>query len=983
MSERIWTVGDEVSGFQLVEITHLEEYKGTGYLFRHIETNFEVFQLVNDDTELFFSYIFRTLPSNDCGIAHILEHSVLAGSERYPVRDPFMSLLKGSTNTFMNAMTYPDKTLYPAASPLKKDFDNLFNVYTDAVFAPLLREETFWQEGVRLVCDGETCHFEGVVYNEMLGDGADHDSVVGKGSVRSLFPDTPLAFESGGNPEEIIKLDYQQFLAFYSQFYHPSNGKLFLYGALDVADKLAFLDAEYLQTRGSLNVNSICPPAKKWDRERKVTLTSPMEEGDSKDNSSIVLSWSTSEVTDTREVVTLSTLVDILLGNPAAPLYKALLDSELGLDISPESGMSADFRQMPFLVGFKGIASDKEEAAKECILSSLTQIVKEGLDPKLIATSLKRSRFKQLEIPGGIPNGFRALNRALRGWNYDLSPTSTIESAKPLADLEQQLEANSRYFEQWIEKNLLENQHRCLVTVRPDAEHQKRQNEAIAKYAQSLATELGKKGLKQLMQQNQRFLLFEQESDTPEALAKVPYLHLSDLPVTVRTNEHELVLSGGQDLYIRPLFCNTIVYADFAVRCEDLNQRELLLLPLFTRMVQMTGIGDLSYSEVSQKLKHLTGDFNLFVEMGSSNRGEDTLVMLCRAKTLYEDFEEAMLFISELLGKAIVTDLKQLKLVLNNYRTDFADSVTYSAHSFASLSAASVFSPIQWEGEQLSGLQQWFFLDSLKDDALAPLAEELALLQKKLYNRRRLISHLSCDEDKVAPLTVVWERFVLSFAEGEEIVRKMRSYEQVSKGLVHEVQLYRLPSTVSYAAWAMRTSAKGTVLQAAQVVLGQLLSTNDLWEVVRGQGGAYGVSANADVMEEMFVFSSYRDPRIAGTYSDFKRILTKYASTAVEAKQIENALITLIATEIKPLSPAQDSMLAFRRLLYNISDEFRALRREQLLSVDGKAINEGAQALLEHAIREDSYVVLSGSQLLEAEKEKHPMLDRPSVRLPL
>ena len=236
MSERQWALGDELSGFQLVEISTLPEYKGVGYLFRHIETNMEVFQVVNEDSELFFSYVFKTLPSNDCGIAHILEHCVLAGSERYPVRDPFMALLKGSTNTFMNAMTYPDKTLYPAASPLKKDFDNLFSVYTDAVFAPLLREETFWQEGVRLVTDGETCRFEGVVYNEMLGDGSDHDSIVGKSSVRSLFPDTPYAFESGGNPEQIIRLDYQQFLSFYSQFYHPSNCKLVIYGNLPIGE---------------------------------------------------------------------------------------------------------------------------------------------------------------------------------------------------------------------------------------------------------------------------------------------------------------------------------------------------------------------------------------------------------------------------------------------------------------------------------------------------------------------------------------------------------------------------------------------------------------------------------------------------------------------------------------------------------------------------------------------------------------------------
>ncbi len=983
MSERQWAVGDELSGFRLVEIQALPDYKGEGYLFRHIETNMEVFQIVNDDSELFFSYVFRTLPNNDCGIAHILEHSVLAGSQRYPVRDPFMALLKGSTNTFMNAMTYPDKTLYPAASPLQKDFDNLFAVYTDAVFAPLLREETFWQEGVRLVCEGETCHFEGVVYNEMLGDGADHDSIVGKWSVRSLFPDTPYAFDSGGNPEQIVQLDYQQFLSFYSRFYHPSNSRLFLYGKLPVGEKLEYLDSQYLKTRGSLNVNSICPLAKSWERERTVRLTSPMEEGQGPQSASVVLSWATTEVTDPLQVVTLSTLVDILLGNPAAPLYKALLDSELGLDISPESGMSADFRQMPFTVGFKGIATEKAAEAKTCILDALATIVDEGLDAELVASSLKRARFKQLEIPGGVPNGLRSLNRSLRGWLFDLSPFATIESAKPLADLEQALAANPRYFEDWIRQHLLENQHRCLVVVTPDGEHEKRQTQAIAKYAKQLALEMGKKGLKQLSAQTQRFLQFEQETDTPEALATVPYLHLDDLPSVVQPNTHQLEVAGGQDLFIRPQFCNQIVYADIAFRLEDFSERELLLLPFYTRLVQMTGMGDLSYAQVANRLKHLTGDFSLFAELGSSCTQEDTLVLLCRTKTLLEDFEEAMLFVRRLLTEAKVDDLKQIKLVLNNYRTDFADSITYSAHSFASLCAASVFSPIQWEGEQLSGLHQWFFLESITEQQLPALAEEMKQLQSKLNNRQRIINHLSCDAEQVVPLIPVWQQFVEGFAEQGPVKRNKRRYHEVSSGTVHEVQIYRLPATVSYAAWALRTSERGSLEQAAQVLLAQILTTNDLWEVIRGQGGAYGVSANADVMEQMFVFSSYRDPRIAGTYRDFKQILSSYTTKQIERKHLENALISIIGSELKPLSPGQDSLLSFRRLLYHISDEFRAMRREQLLSLASEDLNKGAQALLDLATKEDAYVVLSGSQLLETEKEKHPMLDRPSVRLPL
>lgn len=983
MIQRQWALGDELAGFQLVEITQLDEYKGTGYLFRHIETNMEVFQLINSDRERFFSYVFRTLPNNDCGIAHILEHSVLAGSQRYPVRDPFMTLLKGSTNTFMNAMTYPDKTLYPGASPLQKDFENLFHVYTDAVFAPLLREETFWQEGVRLVCEEERCHFEGVVYNEMLGDSADHDSIVGKGSIRSLFPDTPYSFESGGDPEQIVRLDYQQFRSFYSQFYHPSNCKLFLYGDLEVGEYLSYLDEEYLKTRGSLKVNSLCPVAEPWKKERSVTLTSPMEEGQTKESASVVLSWATTDVSDPLQVITLSTLVDLLLGNQAAPLYKALLDSGLGIDISPESGMSADFRQMPFLVGFKGIKPELAEDAKACILQALETIVKEGLDPEMVASSLKRIRFKQLEIPGGVPNGLRALNRSLRGWLYDLSPCATIESGKPLEALEDALHKDSRYFENWIKRHLLDNPHRCLVTVKPDGEHQKRQTDAIARYATQVTASLDKKGVKLLQDQNQRFLQFEMEGDTPEALATIPRLHLEDLPSTIRPNTHQTMQCAGQPLYIRPQFCNQIVYADFAFNVEDLSERELILLPLYTRLLQTTGLGDLTYAQVATRLKHLTGDFNVYTEMGSSCNERDVLMLMCRVKTLREDFEPAMQFVQELLTGANVGDLKQLKLVLNNYKTDFADSVTYSAHSFASLCAASVFSPIQWEGEQLSGLHQWFFLESIEEKDLPSIAQELERLQRKLSNRRRLLLHLSCDEALVQEFVPVYEAFTEAFSDQGVVQPVPRSYKEVSKGTIHEVQLYRLPATVSYAAWAMRTEKRGTVLQAAQILLANILTGNDLWEVIRGQGGAYGVAANADVMEEICVFSTYRDPRIAGTYRDFIKILNKYAQIDIDPGHIENALIATIGSELKPLSPSQDSILAFRRLFYHISDEFRAMRRQHLLQLDSKQLNEGAKALLRSAKEEDSYVVLSGAQLLEAEKEKHPILDRPSIRLPL
>jgi Zn-dependent M16 (insulinase) family peptidase len=359
------------------------------------------------------------------------------------------------------------------------------------------------------------------------------------------------------------------------------------------------------------------------------------------------------------------------------------------------------------------------------------------------------------------------------------------------------------------------------------------------------------------------------------------------------------------------------------------------------------------------------------------------MLLVCRTRTLIEDFSEALTFLHSLFTEANVADLERLQAALINIKGDYVDNITYAAHSFASLSASSIFSTIQYEGEQLSGLDQWFFLENLHDEQLFLVAEEFKALQEKLNNRKRLILHLGCDEDLAPTLVPSYEKFVLLFDEKETIEAKLRSYEKVSQGITHAVELYRLPSTVSYSAYVLRTSKRGSDEQAAQVLLGQIITGNDLWEKVRAQGGAYGVSAHADVMEELFFFSSYRDPRIAGTLADFTNTLELYTTKEVDPSDIENALITTVGNDLRPLSPSQNSILSFRRILYNISDDFRTKRRNQLLGMKSEHLNEGAKALLAYAKTEDSFVVIAGLQLLETEKAKNPVLDRPSRRLPL
>lgn len=357
--------------------------------------------------------------------------------------------------------------------------------------------------------------------------------------------------------------------------------------------------------------------------------------------------------------------------------------------------------------------------------------------------------------------------------------------------------------------------------------------------------------------------------------------------------------------------------------------------------------------------------------------------MVCRTRTLTEDFSEALSFLHTLFTASNVGDLERLQAALTNLKGDYVDGITYSAHSFASLAASSIFSSVQYEGEQLAGLDQWFFLENIHEDQLFLIAGEFKALQEKLNNRKRLILNLGCDEELASTLVPSYEKFVRLFDEKEAIVAKVRSYEKVSQGLAHAVELYRLPSTVSYTAYVLRSSKRGTDEQASQVLLAQIMTGNELWEKVRAQGGAYGVTAHADVMEELFFFSSYRDPRIAGTFADFTKSLELYTTKAVDPKDIENALITMVGNDLRPLSPSQNSILSFRRILYSITDDFRRMRRNQLLGMTSEHLNEGAKALLAHAKDEDSCVAIAGLQLLEAEKAKNPTLDRPSRRLPL
>ncbi|MBO7349835.1 MAG: insulinase family protein, partial [Spirochaetales bacterium] len=385
--------------FELKKKVPMSEYGGEACLYIHDETGMEVFHIKNKDTERCCNFMFSTPSEDSKGVAHILEHTVLCGSKRFPVKDPFTQVLLSSPNTFLNAITFTDKTMYPFASPLKKDFDILFDIYSDAVFAPLLRRESFLQEGIRAF-DGK---FDGVVFNEMCGARSTEDSVVQFCSTRDMFKGTPYEYDSGGDPLHIVDLTYEEYLARYEKWYSPSNCRLYLYGDLDADEYLSKIEQRYL--KGRKKGVKIIPKSENYlmKQLKPMQIRETCPAGDAR---SVVLTWLTTEGDDTLEVLTVSVLVDILLGNPGAPLYKAITESDLGLDLNPLSGTDVDSPVLTFTAGFSHAKENSEKDIERFILNQISTYVKDGLPKDAVDAAIKRLEFKEQEIPsGGIPFG--------------------------------------------------------------------------------------------------------------------------------------------------------------------------------------------------------------------------------------------------------------------------------------------------------------------------------------------------------------------------------------------------------------------------------------------------------------------------------------------------------------------------------------------------------------------------------------------------
>ncbi len=983
--------GKVYSGFKALSVQELSEYGSTALHFTHLATGLELFHLHNNDRENLFAFVFRTPPNDDTGVAHILEHSVLCGSERFPVKDPFVLLLKGSLHTFLNAFTFPDKTVYPASSMLEKDFYNLMLVYGDAVFSPLLKREVLMQEGHHLEYrrsgeqDGRLARV-GVVYNEMKGALASAETLVGSWSFRSLFPDTPYGFESGGNPLKIPDLTYEELSAFFHKYYHPSNCRIFIYGSIPTKKHLLFLQENLLSSFRRRHISSEIPLQPRWDEPRTIIKTFPVGKEESRaGKSSIVLNWLIGTATDPLKMLSMEVLSEILLGNAGSPLRQALVESGLGEDISPASGLDTELKEMIFSAGLRGTDPERQRAIESKILDTLKDVAEAGFEKELLDPALHRIEFRHREIRrGGSPYALQLLWRSLSGWLHNTTPEVTLEFERWLKVLKNRIYEDKNYLVDLLVKNLLENPHQSTIVVKPDpaqSEREQRKEESLLKQVEKNLSAGEKQAL---VADNSKLLDYQNTPDGLEDLKKVPLLNIQDLPEEVEIIPTSRVDSGGGvPCYFHELSTRGIVYLDLVFSTRGLDKQESLLLPLLGRALCGCGLEGIPYGEVARTLALYSGGFTAGLDAGSVVGGEEVREQIIfRLKTLNGKLAPALKTVKDLLLGADFSDLDRLKDILLNQRNALKASLIPAGHRYAALRAGSRISRAMMVEEEWQGITQLLHLTELatgltdQGSTMAEIAFRLQKLRETIINKSRLILNISAEKSNLNTISEALQPLLAELPaenaqSGERESGKREPGERENSFPCHSPgsESFVAPVAVGYVAQSLAGARFGTPGDAHQTVLANLLSTGPIWHEVRMKGGAYGAFASQSGLEGVFSFSSYRDPRIIETFRAYREALEYGVQGDIEGKLVEEAIISTIGSEEKPLAPGEKDIVALKRILYGINDQLRQQRRREILAVSRPDLAGAASLLLRLFDRRSSVVLASRKAIMEAGEE--------------
>lgn len=943
----------EIYGFKEIAREKLAELGGEAVTYEHLKTGGRVLSVINSDENKTFGISFRTPPENSTGVAHILEHSVLCGSRKYPVKEPFVELLKGSLQTFLNAMTFPDKTVYPVASPNVQDFYNLVGVYLDAVFYPNLTPNTLMQEGWHYVpTDEGGFEYKGVVFNEMKGAYSSPDGLLYEYSQHSLFPDNTYGLDSGGDPAVIPDLTFEEFMAFHKRYYHPSNAYAFFYGDDDPDERLRLLD-EYFSQYERKDPHSEIGLQSTFESPVKIEKKySAASDEDSK--SMVTVNFMLPRATDSEVGLAFDVLEELLIGLPSSPLRKALNDSGLGEDLAG-AGFEGELYQMFFSVGLKGIEKENGGKVEKLVLQTLADLAEKGFDAGDIEAAVNTVEFSLRENnSGSYPRGLMVMLSSLSTWLYDGDPLANIRYEKRLEKLKSMLASGQPVFEDMIRKHFLKNSHRTTVLLVPDTELGAQMQAAEKARLQHEISGMSTGELKEFADKARELQELQESSDSPEDLAKIPRLKVSDLP---KKNTEIPCEQEGQILF-HDLDTSGIVYLDLAFNLAGVPDKLLPLLPVFGRSLVELGSTKTSFVDLSRRIAANTGGIDPTAIIAARHNSKDSSAhFVLRAKATRQKASALFDILRELLLDVDFSNSERLRQIIFESKARFEHRIVPSGHLMAAARMKARFSETGYINELVNGISELQYLRLLSkrvDNDFDSVKADLEELRRIIINKNSVLANISLDLENYLELTP-GVRDLLSVLPEENVPavdREPLSYP-AREGLC-------IPAQVNYVAKGSEVFSRGYKYSGAAHVVSRFLRTGYLWDRIRVQGGAYGSFSMFDRNAGSLSFVSYRDPNLAKTLEAYDGVGKYLAKVEISRDELDKSIIGGIGEVDNYMLPDAKGFTSLIRNLCGEDAEFRQKMREEILSCDINDFRDFAKAA--DAVAENGDIVVIGGR---------------------
>ena len=950
--------------FTLLKETFITELQSRAFLYRHDRTGARLLSLVNDDENKVFGISFRTPPTDSTGVAHILEHSVLCGSRKYPVKEPFVELLKGSLQTFLNAFTYPDKTCYPVASQNSKDFYNLIDVYLDAVFHPRLTPEVFGQEGWHYEVDeGGALSIQGVVYNEMKGAYASPDGLLSEYSQQSLFPDTTYGLDSGGNPVRIPELTFEQFLAFHRRYYHPSNAFIYFSGDDDPEQRLALI-SEALCEFDRLEVDSHVQHQTPFTAPTRQTRGYPVSAGEKSDSQAMLtLNWVVGDALDVRDALAWQVLEYLLVEMPSSPLRKALIDSGLGDDLAGV-GLEAELRQLYFSTGLRGMRVENADRVESLIRETLEELVRDGVPADLIEAALNSLEFRLRERNSGrFPRGLAVMLQALVLWLHDADPLEGLTFEAGLKGLKEDLQSGKRVFETMIQARLLDNPHHGIVLLTPDpklGEKMRRDEEARLAEAR---TALDAEGLEAVRRRTEKLKVWQETPDSPESLATIPGLTRADLD---RSGKHipQVALDwDGCRVLFHDQFTTRIVHLELGMDLRRLSPEDLPHAALLGKVLVEIGTEKEDYAALATRISRKTGGIwpELFTSSKRDADDDDPAAWLfLRGKAMDHGVDELLAIFTDLLLTPALNDRRRFTQLILEEKAGFERMLIPRGHTLVNTRLRAGFSLADQAGEQMSGISYLFFLRELIQEVEGDWDRVQARMRSvldRLLDRASLVVNVTTDQEHFTALEPKLKQFLAELPVASSVSSHTSTWELPPLGVGEALTI---PAPVNYVGKGARAPKDLPCSLGALMVVTRYLRTAWLWDRIRVKGGAYGAFCIFDALSRGLTMVSYRDPNIVKTLEAFDATADYLRADPIGEDELNKAVVGAIGDLDAHLLPDAKGHVSLRRFLTNQNDAFRQRVREEILACSAADFRAVADVL--DVFGEQGRVVVMGGE---------------------